>query len=152
MDNVYRYNVDFMVIACSTNIWEIEPSMHRYGRFDQMVFVAPPDEEERMAFFNKKLSILKIKGKSDDLVELTHMFSFADMENIVKQTTLEHFAKYFGKSKIPAISLEHFTNNAKKSKSSIMYWFEHFKKKSNKSFKHTNVYSTVSEYMEGLKL
>ncbi len=40
---------DMFVLATTTRPWEVEPILRRTGRFDQLVFVPPPDVEARAA-------------------------------------------------------------------------------------------------------
>lgn len=77
-----------IVIVATTNKPEmVDPALMRPGRFDKIMYVPPPDLEERMDI----LAIHLANKPADDTVELediakrTERFSGADLANLVKE-------------------------------------------------------------------
>lgn len=80
-------NTDQVLIMGATNMpWDVDNALKRPGRFDRLVFVAPPDEEARDLIFQLKLS-----GRYCDpidtprLAKRTEFFSGADLENVCER-------------------------------------------------------------------
>lgn len=50
-------NTDQILVIGATNMpWDVDSALKRPGRFDRLVFVAPPDEEAREQIFRLKLA------------------------------------------------------------------------------------------------
>lgn len=88
-------NTDQVLILGATNLpWDVDGALKRPGRFDRMVFVAPPDVEARKRTFEMKLQGRYVK--QIDIAKLaasTEFYSGADIDNVVEKATeivLEH--------------------------------------------------------------
>ncbi|KQO17259.1 ATP-binding protein [Paenibacillus sp. Leaf72] len=88
-------NTDQVLILGATNLpWDVDGALKRPGRFDRMVFVAPPDVEARKRTFEMKLHGRYVKQM--DIAKLaasTEFYSGADIDNVVERATeivLEH--------------------------------------------------------------
>lgn len=84
-------NTDQVLVIGATNVpWDVDDALKRPGRFDRLVFVAPPDEEAREHMFR-----LKLEGRYSEnintkwLAERTEFFSGADIENLCERAA-EH--------------------------------------------------------------
>ncbi|NRR20396.1 ATP-binding protein [Brevibacillus sp. MS2.2] len=82
-------STDQVLIIGATNMpWDVDHALKRPGRFDRLIFVAPPDLEARKQIFD-----LKLKGRfSKDIdtytmAKATEFFSGADIENVIERAT-----------------------------------------------------------------
>jgi SpoVK/Ycf46/Vps4 family AAA+-type ATPase len=73
-----------IVIAATNQPWAVDPALKRSGRFGNIVYVPPPDSEQRKKIFEHCL-----KGKPtekldlDELARLTDGYSGADIERLI---------------------------------------------------------------------
>lgn len=75
--------------------WDIDSAFKRPGRFDKMIFVAPPDEEAREVIFKLKLSDRPIGNINYSLlVKKTDLYSGADIDNIIEIAQKMYLMKY----------------------------------------------------------
>ncbi|MEJ8545771.1 AAA family ATPase [Brevibacillus borstelensis] len=80
-------STDQVLIIGATNLpWDVDNALKRPGRFDRLVFVAPPDLEARQQIF-----ALKLRGRFAEgidphwLAKHTEFFSGADIENVCER-------------------------------------------------------------------
>lgn len=149
MDAAYRYNQDLFVIACSTAVWHLDPSMLRGGRFDDCIFVAPPTREERKLYFEAYFEKLDIKIKDlDGMVEASELFSFSDLRNVCDKAVLKHIASHLPDVKqVPKFTSNLFLKQILEAKATTLYWFDQIIHESSNAFKSTQIYHTVTEYL-----
>jgi transitional endoplasmic reticulum ATPase len=91
LDGVKGDNTGILVIGATNSPWHVEPAMRRPGRFDKILFVAPPDEEAR-----REILRLHLWGKPAaedvDTAQLAHEtegYSGADLQALVDSATEE---------------------------------------------------------------
>ncbi|WP_341276021.1 ATP-binding protein [Brevibacillus parabrevis] len=84
-------STDQVLILGATNLpWDVDNALKRPGRFDRMIFVAPPDMEARKLTFEIKLQgRYSSKIDVERLAKATEFYSGADIENVVERAT-EH--------------------------------------------------------------
>ena len=88
MEGVDTNNDEVMVMAATNTPWDVDSALKRPGRFDRLIFVAPPDEKARAEIFN-----LKLKGRFVEKIDTTvlaaktQFFSGADIANVVELAT-----------------------------------------------------------------
>lgn len=88
LDGVNSTTDEVLVMAATNTPWDIDQALKRPGRFDRMIFVAPPDEKARKEIFR-----LKLWGRYTEeidvekLASMTEFFSGADIENVVELAT-----------------------------------------------------------------
>ncbi|WP_445479855.1 AAA family ATPase [Lysinibacillus irui] len=88
MEGVDTNNDEVLVMAATNTPWDVDSALKRPGRFDRLIFVAPPDEKARVQIFN-----LKLKGRFVEnidttlLASKTQFFSGADIANVVEIAT-----------------------------------------------------------------
>jgi len=78
---------DIVVIGATNRPDIIDPSLLRPGRFDELIFVGPPDKEARKAIFEihtKNMPLAK-DVSLDELAELTEGYVGADIEGICRE-------------------------------------------------------------------
>jgi SpoVK/Ycf46/Vps4 family AAA+-type ATPase len=142
-------------MSATNAIWDIDPSLMRYGRLDHQVFVAPPNEYDRALFFAHKFENYGLKIASfDELVSKSELFSFADLEKLFSDSVKIHLESSLSanKKRIPQLEISSVLKVLNKSNSSIRYWFELFKQESDAIFKKTEIYDTVMNYISAKNL
>ncbi|WP_374018030.1 AAA family ATPase [Paenibacillus thiaminolyticus] len=83
MEGIDTSTDQLLVIGATNMPWDVDDALKRPGRFDRLVFVAPPDEEAREHMFR-----LKLEGRYIDnidtvrLASRTEFFSGADIEHL----------------------------------------------------------------------
>lgn len=76
---------EVLVVAATNTPWDVDNALKRPGRFDRLIFVAPPDEKAREQIFQ-----LKLQGRFAEEIDVTKLaaqtefFSGADIENTVE--------------------------------------------------------------------
>ena len=85
MDGVDTTTDGVLIMAATNTPWDVDNALKRPGRFDRLVFVAPPDETAREQIFQ-----LKLEGRYAENIDVaklaaqTEFFSGADIENVVE--------------------------------------------------------------------
>ena len=97
LDGVEANNEGVLIIGATNVPWHLDPAFRRPGRFDRIIFVPPPDLENRIEILKIKLS-KKPTGKIDYLkvAKATQSYSGADLEaliDIAVETILEEAIK-----------------------------------------------------------
>jgi SpoVK/Ycf46/Vps4 family AAA+-type ATPase len=148
MDNVRENNHELMVIASTNAPWQLDTAMLRYGRFDQNIFVAPPDEKNRKSFINQKLSKIKNKvGKVDDIVAGSHLYTYAEIEQIFDLATMTMLNEHDA-DKLPDMTMHHLMHAVEWITPSIYSWVDLFKQHSTSHFQTTSIFKTVNTFIE----
>lgn len=77
-------NTNQVLIIGATNMpWDVDQALKRPGRFDRLIFVAPPDLEAREQIFRLKLSERYVDNINYmELARLTEFFSGADIDHV----------------------------------------------------------------------
>lgn len=88
LDGVAGDNEGVFTLAATNQPWDVEPALVRPGRFDRMVFVAPPDAPARAKILenhlrNRPVGVLDIPA----IVKRTEGFSGADLAHIADRAT-----------------------------------------------------------------
>jgi SpoVK/Ycf46/Vps4 family AAA+-type ATPase len=84
LDGVRASNDGVLVLAATNAPWHVDPAFRRPGRFDRILFVAPPDEPARAEILRTQM-----RGKPQQNVDFaalaarTKEFSGADLMGIV---------------------------------------------------------------------
>nr|WP_166245306.1 ATP-binding protein [Paenibacillus turpanensis] len=80
-------STDQVLVIGATNMpWDVDNALKRPGRFDRLIFVAPPDEVAREQMFRLKLSGRYVGIiNCARLAERTEFFSGADIENVCER-------------------------------------------------------------------
>jgi len=85
LDGVGDHNEGLFVLAATNQPWEVDPALRRPGRFDRMVFVAPPDPRARLEILRTHLETRPVERGLDlrRVVDRTEGFSGADLAAVV---------------------------------------------------------------------
>lgn len=117
-----------LVIGSTNQPWLIDPAFQRPGRFDQVIFVPPPDEHARTQIVELFAHDKPISGlDAPKLVSLTEGFSGADLKWVfdrAAELTLSS-AIHAGKSK--PVTMDLLVEVARKHSPSAASWFESLK-------------------------
>ncbi|MCL5130438.1 MULTISPECIES: ATP-binding protein [unclassified Algibacter] len=128
LDGIDSDNEGILVLGATNAPWYIDPAFRRPGRFDRIIFVAPPDEAARESIFKIELKDKPTENiKLQDLAKKSKEFSGADIkasidiaieqklvesfkDGIPKPLTTKDILKAFGKMKA---STREWFNSAK---------------------------------------
>ena len=107
MDGSNSFNEGVYIIGATNTPWYIDPALRRPGRFNSLVFVAPPNNEER-------LTILELKTKDKPRMELqlefvskyAEHFSGADLTYLVEDAINEAIQRSFETGQLQPLSNE----------------------------------------------
>jgi len=128
LDGIDSNNDGILILGATNAPWFIDPAFRRPGRFDRIIFVAPPDDVARESIFeielknkptdhiklkdlakkSKEYSGADIKASIDIAIEQKLMESFKD--GVPKPLTTKDILKAFGKMKA---STKEWFNSAK---------------------------------------
>ncbi|MCM3357769.1 ATP-binding protein [Psychrobacillus sp. MER TA 171] len=88
MEGIDTSTDEVLVMAATNTPWDVDNALKRPGRFDRLIFVAPPDEEARKQIFQLKLSDRYAENIDVELLaQKTEFFSGADIENVIEIAT-----------------------------------------------------------------
>ena len=124
LDGVDSNNDGVLVIGATNAPWYLDPAFRRPGRFDRILFVAPPDVEARKAIFR-----LSLKGKPieilnyDNLAKSTKEFSGADIQAVIDIAIEKKLEAAFTDGVPKPLSTKDLLKAIKQVKSSTKEWF-----------------------------
>lgn len=103
-----------VTILGSTNIPNrLDPALLRPGRFDKMIYIPPPNKEER-----KEILKIQLDGKPTDQIDIdllaqkTNLFTGADLEFLVNNATTNWLKKFIS-NRNELFSMEYFESALK---------------------------------------
>lgn len=125
MDGIRGENQRILVIGATNQPWALDPAFRRPGRFDQTIFVPPPDASARAQIIEL---LRKDKPVEDfdnaELIEATNGFSGADLKWVFDRAAeLALSAAIHTKKPVP-ITLELLLNVARAHTPTTQGWFE----------------------------
>lgn len=123
MDGYQSSNRNVLVIGATNAPWHVDPALRRPGRFDQVIFVAPPD-------FPARAEILSIHCEDRpvqdvDFVKLAKKcenFSGADLKELVEKTCEEAMIRSLQFGKIEPVTMADFTKTLSTLKPTTKEW------------------------------
>lgn len=123
LDGLQSGNDQVFVIGATNTPWYLDSALRRPGRFNHLVFVPPPEEEERATIMQ-----LKLAGKPTSSLNLgklaaeTKLFSGADLEQ-VNDAVESAMERTFETGEIQPITQEDLRKSAKARKATTVEWF-----------------------------
>ncbi len=89
LDGFGSRNQGVFVLGATNHPWDLDPALRRPGRFDQLVFVPPPDGPARTRILELKLAARPVAAKLDltRVAGATDGFSGADLQALVDLAT-----------------------------------------------------------------
>lgn len=124
LDGIDSDNDGILVLGATNAPWYIDPAFRRPGRFDRIIFVAPPDEGARKSIFQLQLQEKPIENIDfKTLAKKTNHFSGADIKSSIDVAIEDKLQDAF-KDGIPKpLKTKDITKAISKVKPSTKEWF-----------------------------
>lgn len=149
LDGITHSNDGVLILGATNSPWYLDNAFRRPGRFDRIVFVAPPDYEARLAVFN-----IFLKNKPTELVDyqtlakMTEEFSGADIKAVVDRAIEANIPESIRQGKVIPISMNTLKNAIRAVNPSTKEWFSTAKNYA----LYSNESGTYDEILKYLKL
>jgi SpoVK/Ycf46/Vps4 family AAA+-type ATPase len=124
MDGVQHSNEGVLVLAATNAPWHVDPAFRRPGRFDRVLFVAPPDEEARAEILR-----LQLRGKPQEAIDVASLakrlkdFSGADLKAVVEQAVETKLREAMKEGIKKPLTTKDLLASAKSLKPTTREWF-----------------------------
>lgn len=124
LDGVENDNDGILILGATNAPWHLDPAFRRPGRFDRIIFVAPPDEPAR-----EEILKIKLKGKPISQVDYrkiaakTEKYSGADIQAVIDIAIEEKLEDSFKTGVPEPLGTKDLLASAKKHKPSTLEWF-----------------------------
>jgi AAA+ superfamily predicted ATPase len=130
MDGIRGENQRVLVIGATNQPWTLDAAFRRPGRFDQAIFVPPPDDAARMRII-ELLARDKPVSKMDvaELARVTAGFSGADLRGVFERAAELALASTIRMGQAVPIRMETLMEVAAKGTPSTRSWFEGVKER-----------------------
>jgi transitional endoplasmic reticulum ATPase len=124
LDGIQSSNEGVLILGATNAPWHLDPAFRRPGRFDRIIFIAPPDVESRESILRILLKEKPV-GQIDyaALANQTPEFSGADLMALVDSSIEEKLRESFAKGVAQPIQNKDLLNALKKVKPSTKEWF-----------------------------
>ena len=124
LDGIDSSNEGILILAATNTPWHLDPAFRRPGRFDRIIFVAPPDQNAREEIFKLQLENKPVeKVDLSKLAKLTKEFSGADIKSVIDVAIEEKLQESFKTGKLEVLSEKNIIKAIKKVKASTKEWF-----------------------------
>lgn len=125
MDGIRSENQRILVIGATNQPWALDPAFRRPGRFDQAIFVAPPDAPARAQIIELLAKDKPIaEFDNTELIEATNGFSGADLKWVFDRAAELALSAAIHTGQPVPITLELLLAVAKAHSPSTAEWFE----------------------------
>lgn len=124
LDGMNSDNDGVLILGATNTPWHLDPAFRRPGRFDRIIFVAPPDDTARKDIFE-----LVLKEKPTDNIDCEKLsktakgFSGADINAVIDVAIEEKLQESFKTGKLEPLSTKTILKAIKKVKPSTKEWF-----------------------------
>ena len=125
LDGMSADNEGVLILGATNAPWHMDPALRRPGRFDRIIFVAPPDEEARLDIWNKMLRekpVNEIDLKR--LARASRDFSGADIGNAIDLAIEENLKASFKSGELVPLSTKGLISAIKRHKPTTQEWFK----------------------------
>lgn len=124
MDGFTKNNEGVLVLGATNTPWHIDGAFRRPGRFDRVLFVAPPDFEARVTILNLLLADRPFDLDQDIRIyaKKTVGFSGADLSNLVETACDYAIEESLAQSQDVPISIEHLEKALKTVRPTVSEW------------------------------
>lgn len=124
LDGFAQDNQGVLILGATNVPWALDPAFRRPGRFDRLVFIAPPDLDARIDIIK---GLLKDRpgGESIDVASIaakTSGFSGADLMNLIESAVDEAIDDSISKGEEVPLDQSHITEAVKTSKATTLEW------------------------------
>ncbi|NPC94393.1 ATP-binding protein [Bacillus sp. WMMC1349] len=152
LDGLGSFNDGVYVIGATNTPWYLDPALRRPGRFNKMIFLPPPTEEERIEILKLKLlNKPQEKIAIEEIAKATAHFSGADLEQLISDASDQAIERSLQQGELLPVTQTDVVNSLKGRLSSTLEWFGTAKNYA--MFSDANKeYQTVLEYMKKNKI
>lgn len=147
MEGIDTSTDEVLVMAATNTPWDVDNALKRPGRFDRLIFVAPPDKKAREQIFK-----LKLAGRYAEEIDVatlaaqTEFFSGADIENVIELATENVLAEILTTGNERPIATTDLLQTLEELQPSTLDWLrtaKNYVKYSNQS----GLYNDVEKYL-----
>ena len=148
MDGVEHSNDGVLILAATNAPWSVDSAFRRPGRFDRVIFVAPPDTEGRIEVLKQHL-----KEKPTETIDLaavakvTEEYSGADLKAVVDIATEYKLEESLAKGSIEKLTTKDLLKAAKQHKNTTAEWFSTARNYALYS-NETGLYNDILDYLK----
>lgn len=124
LDGINSDNDGILVLGATNAPWHLDPAFRRPGRFDRIIFVAPPDAEAREAIF--KIHLSKKPNEGIDYAALgkaSKDLSGADIQAVIDVAIEEKLEQSFASGVPTPLKTKDVLKAIKRIKASTKEWF-----------------------------
>ncbi len=124
MDGVQHSNEGVLILAATNAPWHVDPAFRRPGRFDRVLFVAPPDASARAEILR-----LQLRDKPQESIDATTLaerldgFSGADLKAVIEQAIETKLREAMKAGVATPLTTKDLTASAKLLKPTTREWF-----------------------------
>jgi len=124
MDGVERQNDGVLILAATNAPWSVDSAFRRPGRFDRVIFVAPPDEEGRAEILKQHLLGKPVENIDvQQVAKITQEYSGADLKAIVDIAVEAKLEESLMRGSIEKITTKDLLKAARQHKATTSEWF-----------------------------
>ncbi|MFL1673394.1 AAA family ATPase [Paenibacillus dendritiformis] len=147
MEGIDTSTDQLLVIGATNMPWDVDDALKRPGRFDRLVFVAPPDEEAREHMFRLKLEGRYIENiDTRRLASRTEFFSGADIEHLCESAAERVLGEILESGQERPIRMSDFEALLETARPSTLEWLRKTKNYV-KYANQTGAYNDVEDYL-----
>ena len=113
-----------LILEATNAPWSVDSAFRRPGRFDRVLFVAPPDEESRKEILEsliKEKPTEKIETK--EIAKLTPGYSGADLKALIDIAVESNLEESLAKGSLQPVTQKDITKAIKVHKPTTAEWF-----------------------------
>lgn len=123
LDGVASSNEGVLILAATNAPWNVDAAFRRPGRFDRVIFVAPPDREAREQMLAQMLGEKPI-GKVDiaKVAGVTDNYSGADLKAVIDIAVEEKLQASMVKGAIQPIETKDLLKAVKQHRATTLEW------------------------------
>lgn len=148
LDGLQSFNDQVYIIGATNTPWYLDPALRRPGRFNSLLFIPPPSEEERELILS-----IKTKDKPQDKLDLSKIakvtghFSGADLTQVIDDAISKAIERSLEQGSLQPMSNTDLLKSAKDRNPTTLEWFATAKNYA--TFSDTNKdYKKVLHYMK----
>ncbi|MFY0252723.1 AAA family ATPase [Chitinophaga sp. 30R24] len=148
MDGIATNNENILIMGATNAPWSLDPAFRRPGRFDRIIFVAPPDATGREEILQLQLRNKPVADVNyNALAKATAGFSGADLKAVIDMATEEKLLEALQKGTPQPITQKELLKAAKTHKPTTKEWFNTARNYALYS-NETGLYDDVLKYLE----
>lgn len=151
LDGFAQDNKGVLVLGATNVPWALDPAFRRPGRFDRVVFVAPPDKDARTEILSKLLEDRPVADSVDIefIAKATSGFSGADLMNLVDNAVDDAIDDSIQRGTEVPLNKTHFSDAMDVTKSTTLEWLtmaRNYAKYANESGQYDEVITFLNKH------